>query len=224
MPQLHRNFGGWPGLFLDPRTRSLRVMPGRRDAILEIEPQRRFIHQAGVDTLQVVVPKTDDLGHEIHLRTRDAFVWIEMRPGTHQDPERAFQMFGNAKRRVAERVRPAAEKVDRHFDIVVAFRNRSVPPHFVMGLVLQPLSRPVGHRVEPLAPHIPPAFADDPRIGWKGIVELHDRAPPEIVAGQHAAVEVDVFQPAVVRAHDRCDRLERRRSPRRNLERIVRSP
>ena len=93
-----------------------------------------------------------------------------------------------------------------------------------MCLMFHPLGRPVGHGVEPFLPHVAPAVADDGRVWRHRVVELHDRAPPEIVACQHTAIEMDVFEPAVIRAHDRCDCLEGRRTSGRHLKRVVGPP
>jgi hypothetical protein len=48
-----------------------------------------------------------------------AFVREEMRPGAHQDLDGTLEMFGDAERRVAEQVRPAAEETDRHLYVGV---------------------------------------------------------------------------------------------------------
>ena len=148
-----------------------------------------------------------------------------MCPGPHEHLDRSIQVFGDPERRVTEEICPAAEEIDRNLDVRVILRDRAPAPHFVMSLVLQPLRGPECHRIQALLPHVAPAIlADNRRIRRHRVVELHDRAPPEIVVGKHASVEVDVFQPAVIGTHDRRDCLECRRAPRGHLKGCVGTP
>ena len=51
-------------------------VPAGGDAVLQPEPQRRLVHQPGVDALEPVIPEPDELGHEIDLRR-----WASLRAG-----------------------------------------------------------------------------------------------------------------------------------------------
>ena len=148
-----------------------------------------------------------------------------MRPRSHHDLHWPIQVFGNPKRRVPEKVRPAAKEIDRHLDIRVILADRSAPPHLIMGLVLQPHGGPKTHALQPVFPHVEPAVrAHNLRVWRHRIIELHNAAPPEIVVRQTPPVEMDVLAPAVVAAHDGDDGLQRGGPQRRHLKRIIGPP
>ena len=210
--------------FLDPAAWPMSVMGGRRHAVEQIEAEARLVHDPVVDALEPAVPPADRLVDEIDLGSRNAVMRVEMRPGAHQDLARRGEMFGDAEGRVAIEIGPAAEEIDRRLNGRIVLADRAVPPHGIVGLVFQPVGGPQRHGVEPFAPHVAPAVADDDRIGRAQILELHDRAPPEIVGGEHAIAEMDVFEPAIIGAHDRDDRLERRGAQGRDLKRVVGAP
>ena len=147
-----------------------------------------------------------------------------MRPGPHQHLNWAFQTLCDPERCVPEEIGPAAKEIDRDIHIRVVLRDRTPPPHLVPCLVFEPLRGPVAHGLQPLFPHITPALPYDSRVGRPCVVELHNRAPPEIVSRQNTTVEMNVFQPAVVGSHDRRDGLERGWPFRGNLKRIIGTP
>ena len=127
--------------------------------------------------------------------------------------------------RVRIPVGPATDRVDGGFDVGEVLAHRAVLVEVVAPLVREPVLEPEPAAAQPLDPEfLPPVVADDPRIGRGRVDREHVPVPGRCVVEQTPAHVVDVVRVAVVGRADGDHRLERWRSPRRDLEPVESTP
>ena len=127
--------------------------------------------------------------------------------------------------RVRIPVGPAADRVDGGFDVGEVLADRAVLVEVVAPLVHEPLIEPESAAAQPLEPELLPlVVADDPRIGRGRVDREHVPVPGRRVVEQAPAHVVDVVRVAVVGRADGDHRLERGRTPRRDLEPVEPAP
>ena len=149
---------------------------------------------------------------------------IFVRPGADQALLRAAQAREQPRDRVGVAVRPAADRIHRALDGGEILAHRAVLPERVAPLMPQPVLDQERAVLEALEPHLPPALADQRRVRRARGIGEHHRRPGEVIGQQAAAHVVDVVGVAVVGRAQRDDRLQRRRPPRRDLERVEAAP
>ena len=214
-----------PRVLGDPAPRDL-VHPGRRrHGLLHPDAQHRLVHDAGVHALQPVVPPAQRLLQEADRRARRDVVRERVRPRADQPLARPGQALEQAQDAVGVAVGPAADGVDGDLDGGVVLADRAVLPVGVAALVREPGVDPRLVGLEALLPELAPALADGGLVRRLALPVQHAGAPVQQVGGQHAAaLVVHVVGVAVVGAHERDDRLQRRRAAGGQLQAVEAAP
>ena len=213
-----------PAMGTHPLAGAFEILWRRRYAILQIEGALGLVHDPGVDILEPVVPPAQRLLQEADRRIGNREVRILVHPRPQQRLLGAGEVLHHPRDRIDVRIPPAADHVDRRFDIGVALADRAMLPVVVPVLVVQPGFRQQRHVVEPVLPHLAPAFAHQRRVGHGGGKAQHGRRPAEILQQHVAALVVDVVGVAIVGGAQRDDRLERLRPERRHLQPVEAAP
>ncbi len=202
----------------------MRILAGGRDAVLHVEAQHRLGHDAGVASLQPVVPPAQLFAQEADGRPGLSNVRILVRPGADEALPRSREVLHQAEHAAAVAVGPARDGVDRHLDRRPVLADAAVAPEGVAPLVRQPGLQPQPAALQPLHPHLPPGRPHVRRIGRQGVAPEHDRGPGELFAQRAAAHVVDVVGIAVVGRAERDDGLQRGRAKGRDLQPVEPAP
>src|SRR5258707_6228988 len=112
---------------------------GRRlHAIRHPSAQHGFIHHAGIDALEPIIPPTQHLLQEADLRARKRKMRIPVCPRPDETLARYAKSLKKARNCVLIGIGPAADGVHRALDRRVILAYRSMLPIRVTSLVLQP--------------------------------------------------------------------------------------
>src|SRR5580700_4150241 len=100
--------------------------------------QHRFIHHAGVDALEPMVPPSQHFLQEADLRARKREVWVSVRPWPDEPLARHTKALEQPRDRVLVAIGPSTNRVDRTLDRLVVLAHRPKTPIGVPPLMPQP--------------------------------------------------------------------------------------
>src|SRR5438132_10189248 len=140
-------------------------MRRRLDAFRHPSAQHGFIHHAGIDALEPIIPPTQHLLQEADLRARKRKMRIPVWPRPDETLARCGQSLKKAWNCILIGIGPAADGVHRALDRRVILANRPMLPISITSLVLQPKFAEQRHVRHALQPHSPPALADKYWVG-----------------------------------------------------------
>ncbi len=213
-----------PDILGDPAARVF-IAPDRRPrAVEDIGAHLRQLLGIVLFVAKPAVPPADRLSEKVCSRLRPGEMRIFVDPGADERLGLAAEPLDRLDRRVAVAVRPSGDHQRRDRKAVEILRDRAMPPEIVAALVLQPFLQEEGLVLEALQPHLPPALADEFRIGRSRLVGEHGCRPGELSREMAAVLVVDVVIVAVDGRGDRDHRLESRRLECRHLQTVEAAP
>ena len=214
-----------PRGFGHPAPGALRVVRRRRHRLLHPEAQARLVHDPRLDALEVLVEPAQALLQEADGRAGLAVLGEGVRPRPDEPLARPGQARHEPRDRVGVAVGPAADRVDGHLDGGVVLAHGALAPVVVAALVGEPVLDEGRRALDALEPGLAPAVAHRGRVGRERVAGEHGRRPRQHVDGQDTAADVvHVVGVAVVAGAHRDDRLERRRTPRGDLQAVEAAP
>ncbi len=181
---------------------------GRRRRILHPDPKHRLSHDPSIDTFEPVVPPAQALLKEADLRARFGEMRVFVRPWPDQPFFRPRQILEQPEHRIRIAVGPTANRIDGTSDGAPVLTDRAVAVEGVAPLMAQPLLDPEPASLEAIHPQLPPALADQDRIGRGRVQGEHRRTPGKLVEEEAAAHEMDVVGITIVCRADRDDGRE----------------
>ena len=92
-----------------------------------------------------------------------------MRPGPDQPLAWRLKIGQQAENGVGITIGPATDRIDRTLDRTPVLSNRAMFVECIPPLVFQPILQPETALLQALQPQLPPAVADDQRIGRCGV-------------------------------------------------------
>src|SRR6516162_5400527 len=111
---------------------------GRLDAFRHPGAQHGFIHHAGINALEPIIPPPQHLLQEADLRTGKCKMRIPVRPRPDEALASCRQSLKQAWDCVLIAISSAADGIDRALDCLVILAYRSMLPIGIPPLVLQP--------------------------------------------------------------------------------------
>ena len=137
----------------------------------------------------------------------------------------AWKIFNAAEDGGGIAIRPAADIEDRDFDSAVILAHRAMFPERVAALMLHPQHRIAIEIVQPMLPHILPAFpADDLGVRRQRTAGEEIATPIERVVEQAAAHVMHIIGVTIDGGGNRDHGFQRRRTPRRDLQAVEAAP
>ncbi len=100
-------------------------------------PQHRFIHHAGIDALQPIIPPAQDFLEESDLGPGKCKVRIGVCPWPDETLAGHLQLLEQARDCILITIGPATDRIDRALDRCVVLAYRSVLPIRIASLVLE---------------------------------------------------------------------------------------
>ena len=180
----------WPRRFRNTPARQ-RVVVGRRfHTFRHPRPQHRFIHHAGIDALQPIIPPTQDFLEESDLGTGKRKVRIGVPPWPDETLAGHLQSLEKARDCILITIGPTADGIDRALDRRVVLAYRSVLPIPIASLVPQPIVLEQWYALQALQPHRSPAIADQRGIGRQAHQAEKEKGPLKSGGGKKRAAHV----------------------------------
>ena len=211
--------GDRPAVLVPPRAgRALQVRTGRVP-VADEHRETRLVHDPGVDALQPLVEPAHGLVTPFDAGLGIRFVRPGMRPRSDDRLHRRLQVLEHARHAVAVAVVPARDVQARDADVAISALRRGPVPEGPVPLLALVGHHP-GRRVEAIAEV---RLVDDVvRRTGAGIVEVLAHFPRIDV---HDPIdEMDIFLVEILGRIHGDDRLQRRRTTQRHLDRIEPAP
>src|SRR5699024_9527859 len=215
---------GRPGILPDPAPGTLVVGARRLDTVLHPGPQHRRVHDVVVHTLEPSVPPAHQLLQEPDGGTWFAEVRILVRPRPQQAQPWHAQTGHQTEHGVGIAVGPPTDGHDRYLYSTHVLGDGTVLPVLVAVLVAQPRVEPQTAVLQPLVPHLPPAFPHQGRVRGAGVVGEHGGGPGQVVTQQASPHVVHVVEVTVIGGRCGDDRTQTLGLTRRDLEGVETTP
>ena len=168
----------------------------------------RLIHDARIDSLQPVIPPPQRMLKKSYRRLWDTLLRVFMTPGSDEAFYGARKMSKHARHRVRIAIFPTTNRIDRTFDICIAFTDGPMLPVFITSLMLHPNFRRRGLPVfKAFKPCVAPVHPCNLGV-WRQGHGVKKAGPPEEPVGKQAPTHpVHIIGIAIVSRAMRNDRL-----------------